>query len=339
MTFHFIVNCVKSKTLTGGPSIARLPREGFIEATVREWKKRLRKQAHPLREARFLYRGQLWSICREAFEAIPTRDKKLWVISAGYGLVSGDGLIGPYEATFMGGEPSSIYNCIGPRGGPRVGVLQRWWGFLCDQSDQQPASLAELMGTAGADDRFFFAVSQDYLDAIWLDLNKGIALLPNPQNVAVVSSSRPQEAPEWLLYAPPQQRRITSTAEAARLLLREVLPVEDWNLTAFHHQLSFSQSIPLESGTKQTDTEVLDFIRTHLMNDPKFTRTQLLKKLRAGGRACEQLRFKGLYEEVLGDLQRNRCDDGNSKVTQMNLLSDLPTIANAYVPLVEAGHD
>ena len=46
------------------------------------------------------------------------------------------------------------------------------------------------------------------------------------------------------------------------------------------------------------DDEVLRFIHLELKKDPSAKCTRLLRRLRDSGRACEQARFKGLFQEV-----------------------------------------
>ena len=54
-----------------------------------------------------------------------------------------------------------------------------------------------------------------------------------------------------------------------------------------------------------TDDEARQFIREQLHVDPKLKHTPLLRKLRDGGRACEQSRFARLYREVVEQMHGN----------------------------------
>ncbi len=49
---------------------------------------------------------------------------------------------------------------------------------------------------------------------------------------------------------------------------------------------------------RSSDAAVKDFIRHELTADPRTTHTRLLRTLRLSGRACEQSRFRDLFQSV-----------------------------------------
>ena len=52
----------------------------------------------------------------------------LWVLSAGYGLISGRTHVSSYGATFSAGLPDTVWR--GPADGDRLEVLRQWWEAL-----------------------------------------------------------------------------------------------------------------------------------------------------------------------------------------------------------------
>ena len=56
--------------------------------------------------------------------------------------------------------------------------------------------------------------------------------------------------------------------------------------------------LPVYDRTPVTDEDVLKYLLTELRKDSSKAHTPLLRKLRDGGKACEQSRFRGLYQQV-----------------------------------------
>jgi hypothetical protein len=59
--------------------------------------------------------------------------------------------------------------------------------------------------------------------------------------------------------------------------------------------------VPTYDRDPQSDDAVRSFIRNARREQPTMGHTALLRRLRAGGRACEQKRFKALFQQVIND--------------------------------------
>src|SRR5688500_3154165 len=87
-----------------------LPRAAGVPA-VDSWIDRLAKA--PLTDqSRDLYQGEVWA-CALELEAVARRYRdvesvRLWVISAGFGLISADQHVGSYGATFSSPAPDFV---------------------------------------------------------------------------------------------------------------------------------------------------------------------------------------------------------------------------------------
>ncbi|WP_258562999.1 hypothetical protein [Streptomyces phytophilus] len=89
-------------------------------------------------------------------------------------------------------------------------------------------------------------------------------------------------ATSWFQHC--QDRQLTSPAT-----------VDSWTKWA-----AGASKLEKHNRTPMTDDEVIAFIRQQVASRPASSRTQLLRLLRDGGRACEQSRFANLYSQTVG---------------------------------------
>ena len=93
----------------------------------------------PLIAARDLYAGEHWMVACGLPDLAGGGRIRLWVCSAGYGLIPADAPVRPYAATFTGGHPDSV-----PGGADGATA---WWHALSlweGPSSGQPRSIREL---------------------------------------------------------------------------------------------------------------------------------------------------------------------------------------------------
>ena len=90
-------------------------------------------------------------------------------------------------------------------------------------------------------------------------------------------------------------------AKVASLILENV---GRWGFTAKDVRAHLLELMETAEGPKRYDREPMDddavraFVREALDRTPRPSCTSLLRELRASGRACEQKRFKNLYNDV-----------------------------------------
>jgi hypothetical protein len=300
---HVIVTCTNRKTMSI-PTALRLdnvPGCG-TEARAQEWVARLAgTSSTPLIAAQDLYAGEHWMIAR----GLPGRARhaqvRLWICSAGYGLIPADSLIRPYAATFSGGSDRVP--------GAGVGARQWWHALACWEGPTQgePRSICSL---AASDPSacLLLALSAPYLDACRDDVAAAAGLVAESDTFMVISAgARPagsigaatvpadariqtflggtRQALNARIAAHLLSAGITSRAEARRCmtqLLAEQPPVTRYE----RKQLS--------------DQEVTEMIVGRLAQVPGMSASRLLREFRDAGYACEQQRFGRLHRQVVG---------------------------------------
>lgn len=297
-----------------------------VKARANRWWRTLsnlsrRTEFAALAEARQLYTGNYWSIVRQLPDEIKkqTLHPSLWIVSAGYGLVSGNDRLLPYSATFTRGDVDSVNN-----GNLDKNHAEEWWSKLAQLElpySRSPRTLARLLSDFRSD-RFLIIASSEYLSAIQADLICGYDSLRNKDNLVLISS-RTNSIDERL------RRNLVTTD--ARLLCNPTCPLNcrthllgkgvrgsigaslaryfvcnmhRWGFSADQFTSQVEKALidlPASFVPKRsslTNSEVKKFIKAAIAVDKNASATRLLRNLRDAGKACEQKRFKQLYCEV-----------------------------------------
>lgn len=260
-----------------------------------------------------LYVGDHWSVSRE----LPTLarhegwDARLWVLSAGYGLVPSEARIAPYAATFQPRHADSVSRLAGAA---QIAEQKAWWQLLCSQALEQrelPRSLTSLAQST-PDGIILVVASPAYLLAVQDDLLGAVSALSIHGSLLLVSSETRGLVPEL------QQRRISSNARLTHIVQGSLLSlharVARWLIeTSGQHRFRMDamndmvsaavrQSPELVRHDRQaaTDDEVLQFMQTRIAADRRSSHSRLLREWREAGRACEQSRFRALFRQLKG---------------------------------------
>lgn len=267
-------------------------------------------EAGPRLPASELYVGPYWATVRSLPEVAASagRAARLWVASAGYGLIPATATVSPYSATFQVGHLDSVAD---PRSShPVAGQLSAWWTELTRRSGfshLEPRSLAEL---AASDPRatVMVVVSPRYFQAMRVDLERTAETLG--ERLIVISSQRLGDGDPLQTNVVVSEGRLTNVvggalpslhARVAAHMLREARShaLTATSLRTLYAQLS-STTAPRRTFDRRpmSDDEVIEFIRRATAHDRRASHTGLLRELRSNGRACEQKRFKRLFEEA-----------------------------------------
>jgi len=122
---HVVVTCSHRKTRpVPAAHHLRAVRGAGISSRLTRWTRCLQESVEPAVPAVELYAGEHWSIAQRLPRADAGGGVRLWVCSAGYGLIPADGPIRPYSATFAGTHPDRV------PGGRRGAAA--WWAGLAD---------------------------------------------------------------------------------------------------------------------------------------------------------------------------------------------------------------
>lgn len=311
MTLHIVLSCTNRKRV-GAEAYPRLREVAGTDAEPRaaRWIDRINSVAggRPVHE---LYIGEYW---RSGVELASTASRyeatQVWVLSAGLGLVHFDDVVPAYGATLASGHPDSV---VTSDTGRRHEVQQAWWTALAawkgPNDGGRPRRLAEL--AALPDARLLLCAGPDYLEAAAADLAAAHRVLGEGR-LAIFGSGNPLSglASVWVRVPGHLRMRfggsMSSTgARAACAAVEELAPsgsldaprarerVERWAAT--------TDPLPRLERKRLSNQEVEDWIVEDARGHPDSSnKSAALRRLRDGGRACEQSRFGRLYDAVIG---------------------------------------
>lgn len=305
---HIVASCADRKVLEVPPERRlRNHRTRAGHSRFESFVRALREAEGETRAARDLYAGPYWAVVRELPDVAAANglDARLWVASAGYGLVPADAPLHGYSATFRSGERDSVNTS--DDASPVAAQLAAWWAALARWQGPAPGAPRSLPELVHRSDVILVLASPRYVQAMADDLRATAALvgdrlvvvtsLEAPENDAIAENIVPSlEA----LIGHVEGSRPALHARVARHIFENVgnYPLSARALRDRYARLARTSKYarPPERDP-MTDDEVRAFIRAELGRGPKLTHTRLLRVLRSGGRACEQKRFRELFRE------------------------------------------
>jgi hypothetical protein len=269
------------------------------------WRDAIKGADAPLSRAEDLYQGGYWSVVRE-LPGLALRmgwNSKLWIASAGYGVVSSDKQLVSYSATFSSGHEDSVTTLT------EEDAAKKWWKYATATKGGLGVSLATL-AKKEPEATILVIASPAYVEAMADDLAVAVRRIRNRGGVFVISSRAPSGAAlslSWLPSTSALQRSLGGAlvslhARVARHLILTT-PPRDFRkerLADMTKKLS-EEARPVVKrapGTQIPDDEVIAFIRRRIAADAKASHTRLLRELRESGQACEQGRFRRLFKQV-----------------------------------------
>ena len=307
MTVHLIASCTDRKR-GEVPDELRLRELPVGNKRASKWVTRLAHSSSPTKPARDLYGGEHWQLVLELEAALLEmgRAADLWVASAGYGLVSADTNLKPYSATFAPREPDSV---------PPEDATH-WWTELCAASHAK--SLQTLVAPA---DTLVVIASAKYLRAMLPDLQAARQTLTDPQQLIVFSGSQVPELSDSLVRVDSRvqvalqgetdrELRGTKQGLAARAALRLLSRTKTWPPTTTAIQNAYARLVSdvrppkAHDRERHDDDDVRAFIVAQLEQDARAGWTKLLREWRGRGQACEQKRFRNLYQAVRAEQEK-----------------------------------
>jgi hypothetical protein len=305
---NLVVSCSNRKRHETAPGLAAGELDGTdMRKRLRTWMERLRTANAEEYPAENLYMGEHWSVVRN----IPrdAMDKgwrvRLWICSAGYGLIQPSTRIKPYQATFSPGAKDYVAH-----GSVNHAATQSWWAGACSYAFPREANFPRsLMALAQAFPRtpLIVALSADYLNAVGADLRGVLQLNFFRRHLSIISCGTRGEH-HWNENLLPCDGRLSASvggtltslnARIARFLFSFQADAEP----SIHHMAALVSSIEIRTKApvtraQQPDIEVARFIQARLKKTPLASKTRLLEEFRAAGKACEQKRFGELYVQL-----------------------------------------
>lgn len=314
-SINILATCTQKKSAPAGPrqQIRNLGAGPDVSARVGEWFEALADARNDAVAAAELYKGDHWQIARSMDSGEGPSGSQVWVCSTGYGLVSLDDQLVPYQASFSPPPTVNGVRSVGDQVGQSPEERKEWWATLAEGSPPgvgaHPRSIQDLVRRdpkAG----LLVALSPPYLSAVEEDLAAAIELVHDPDQVIIVSVGKTTLCDALASFVLPIDSRLKQVVGGTMLSLNVRVAAYVLNELS-GPKLSFKKvcsdverlmvSLPKLvpfNREKASDDAVLRFIRSELQANPKAACTPLLRKFRDSGVACEQGRFKSLYAEV-----------------------------------------
>ncbi len=312
---NILVTCTKRKRKPVSRALhLRHIETGGPVTVARKWFHRLEQTKKNLCAASSLYAGDHWKIAQSLPAGAQDGGVKarLWVISAGYGLIPAGAELAPYSATFSVGHPDEV---LGRFAGERSAMqLREWWAALSKFPGPvagEHRSIAKLV-EANPKAPIVVVASPQYLKAIEPDLLAAREHLAASQSLIIVSAGSQRRGAL-------ESNMVTCSGELQAALggalmslntrvTRKILEIGTswpWTVDGFNKTLRsippYQARPPAVARTTVTDADVRWFVRSCLVKDPNKRATTLLRMYRDAGYACEQKRFRKLFQQALKD--------------------------------------
>jgi hypothetical protein len=298
-----LVTCTNRKSVSVPPALHLDNASGNTPVQrSREWIRRLVDLADvPLVAADHLYLGEHWKVSR-GLCSLPTGNRvRLWVCSAGYGLIPAGALVRPYAATFSG----QVDRVPGGSEGARD-----WWQALAAWEGPAPEQPRTIRLLAARDPSAYFMVvlSSPYLDACRDDIAAAATTVTNSQRFMVISAGARHSGPLANLMVPADARlqafmggtRQALNARIADHLLSEGIGERAQACQHLAQLLAKQPPISRYERKQLSDREVREMISHRLTQVPGMSASKMLRELRDAGFACEQSRFARLHHITSG---------------------------------------
>jgi hypothetical protein len=299
-TLFLITNCSATKRLAAGEALMLRKLTGSVRQKFHYWSQAITKKKD-LVPARNCYAGDSWKHAIES-ESAEKEKSRLWVVSAGMGLISADLPIPNYSATFVSNDLDSVA-C-------NHSEKVEWWNLLAEWRRRLTgigciADLAESNPKAV----FIVAVSSNYLTVIQDDLLQTRKALVSPNNLLVISSGTRQMKAlgESLLPVDARFEHFLGGPRAslnARMLCHIVKKYKESVISApmvskYLCEIASKLAQPRTFARKQlSDEQIAEFIRQRAKLLPRPSASAVLRILRDEGSACEQKRFSRIYKTI-----------------------------------------
>ncbi len=309
-TVNIIVSCTDRKRLSVPAGLrARAVAGMTLEKRFERWWERLSRDVDQRIPAHELYIGDHWQVCRSLPSVAAERglQARLWIASAGYGLIPADAPLRPYSATFSMGQRDAVAKATEGRAG-----LQKWWSLLAGQRGPSRGEVRTIENLVRSAPRSYFLLvcSPTYVHAIADDLTKATRAMADPDRFIIVTS-RPSLPTELQQNAVPSEGRLRHLVGGAlpslhaRVARRILTGLRSSSLSADHLRKKYealvrkTPELPRHNRLAMSDAQVRRYINSSLKHEPRLTHTRLLRELRDSGYACEQSRFRTLFETAV----------------------------------------
>lgn len=310
---NVVVTCAARKTKRA-PAHARVKnlKKRTLNGRFTEWSMRINRNNQNLVKAIDLYRGNSWSVIRK-LQRHPKHGKavRLWIVSAGYGLISADTLVAPYAATFSDGHADSVRPSR-----PRECTTGAWWNKLIQWRRRERNEVASISDIAKTfpDQPLLIAISKEYLSATHDDIVEARNFLSSPDKMVIICAGAKKDGEAVENFLPCDARfenhfhccRADLNARLLDSIVKSYRPSEisaSKLRTSYERKLSKMPKIAHPNRARFDDRGLEAFITLNLLKR-SVSHSNLLKLLRSEGCGCEQKRFRRLFNRVKRELRK-----------------------------------
>ena len=256
-----------------------------------------------------LYQGDHWSTLKRLANTASERGYhvRLWVVSAGYGLIPATASIFSYSATLVAGNPDSVIAQSGNRS-----QLREWWNRIASWSGPAVGMPRTIEGLVRSAPRsvVLLIVPLSYIDALQDDFERALEIPGAHARVILISASAKIPTslrPQSLRFRSTLREKLGGTMHAlgARVAEAALWGSEDITMAALQNTLDKIQEAPAEADLAEpavrrrahlSDEDLISWIIEQRRLNPRVAKTALLRQLRDTSQiACEQSRFSGLF--------------------------------------------
>jgi hypothetical protein len=318
--FHIVATCTKRKRQSALPELRlREYRQVSIAARLTSW---IGALAHPgssnnVTTPEKLYAGDHWHIARSLPGLAEAQgvSARLWVCSAGYGLIPADAAILPYSATFSTAHPDSVWKS--GHGLSRAQAVAEWWSGLTKWDGPVLGAPRSIQGLAAADPgvAIWVIASETYLRAMRADILAATETLKHREYLALFSAGTRRligleayqlafdsrlQGPEGPLGG----AAMSLNVRVARMLIEHGFEPDVSTLNArLRENAAPIRPRVRKMGEKVSAAVVESFLREELARNAAASKTALLRKLRdERAWAFEEKRFGRLFAQVQAEI-------------------------------------
>jgi len=309
-TLHVVLTCTNRKRRNAAGSLRLGALTGSVEERASAWIDRVSGATLDI-EAERLYAGEYWTAGMALRGTARNRfDVRVWVLSAGFGLIGVSQRICAYGATFSSGHPDSVVSHLN---GKPVEQRHEWWTALSawmgpagGSGPRTLSALAELDPSASV----IVCAGHDYLDAVSQDLLKAQTRLASSQQLVIFGAGPHQLglAESWVATPGRLRTRLGGSMSSVSVrAARAAVAVCPSNapflagaarivVDALAH---VCEPLPTFERKRLDDQDIREWIRGDARINPSATKSSALRRLRDEGMACEQSRFGRLFNTAL----------------------------------------
>ena len=304
----WVVNCVNRKTLKTDKEMAISSYSLNPKVRAKNWITRLSNPQSALINAFDLYAGEGWQVVKNTISGLKKIGIELWIVSAGYGLIRSDSLIESYNATF---EPG-VRNYVGKGNKEKDNreMDRIWWATLNGWKGPPKASERSFMSLISNNPQspIVISLSRKYFSAVSDDLEEAVRNLQRHNRIFLVASgelNKPFESIHIPVHSRYTQKLGGKPLSINFLTASEIIKshgqhnfnFKDVRQMVAENLETLPDLVPHER-IKLTDNEIVEMIKVLKSENLGHSHSSLLTVYRDLGYACEQSRFKDLYNKA-----------------------------------------